>query len=71
METVAFGDQIEIENAAYEEELRHFAAVVRGREQNRLTGLDGLRCVETLEAIGASLDTGLPAEVVHHDVESE
>lgn len=46
------------ENAAYRWELGHFARVVRGIERPVLTGEDGLRCVEVMQAAYRSMATG-------------
>jgi UDP-N-acetylglucosamine 3-dehydrogenase len=51
------------ENAAYRWEFAHFARVVRGKESPVLTAEDGLRCIETLQAIYQSLSAGIPTKV--------
>lgn len=63
-----FPSHEESENEAYRWEFAHFARVVRGVEPTLLTATDGLRCVETLEAVYRSLSTGQPATVDWNDV---
>lgn len=48
---------------AYEAEFRHFVEVVLDKVPSRLSGEDGLRCVETLEAITTSVQTDSPVTV--------
>ena len=48
---------------AYEAEFRHFVEVVLDGVPSRLSGEDGLRCVETLEAITTSVRTDSPVAV--------
>jgi predicted dehydrogenase len=64
-----FPSHEENENAAYRAEFAHFGGVVRGEESAILTGTDGLRCVETLEAIYQSVSEGLPVIVPRIGVE--
>jgi len=51
------------ENVAYRAEFSHFGRVVRGLEPLRMTGIDGLRCVEVLNAIYRSIAEGRPVAV--------
>lgn len=64
----SFPSHEDSENEAYRWEFAHFARVVRGLEPILLTATDGLRCVETLEAVYRSLSTGQPAAVDSNDV---
>lgn len=53
----------ENENAAYRAEFSHFGNVVRGQEPLRLTARDGLKCVETLQAIYRSIEEQRPVRI--------
>ena len=63
-----FGSFEEMEEAAYRDELEGFVAAIRNREINHHSTKDGLRCVETLEAVYRSVRSGLPELVAHHDL---
>jgi predicted dehydrogenase len=53
---------------AYGAEFAHFTEVVLDGVPSRLPGVDGLRCVETLEAIYAAADSGRPVPVARAEV---
>ena len=58
-----FPSHEENENAAYRAEFSHFGKVVRGQELLRLTARDGLKCVETLQAIYRSIEEQRPVRI--------
>lgn len=63
----SFGTFSELEEHAYRQEFAAFARrVTAGGHGLDPTVEDGLRCVETLEAIYTSLDRGEVVDVVHH-----
>lgn len=63
----SFGSFEDLEEHAYREEFSAFARrVLSGDCEPDPTAEDGLRCVETLEAIYASVDSGEITDVVRH-----
>jgi predicted dehydrogenase len=58
-----------MEENAYRRELGSFVEAVRGGDLEHQSVLDGLRCVETLEAIYRSVRSGRPESVTRHAVE--
>lgn len=64
-----YGSFENLEEAAYRAEFRAFVATVQERGSDT-TAVDGLRCVETLEAIYRSVASGQVELVVHHPAES-
>ena len=65
----SFGGFEQLEEHAYREEFSAFARrVLSGEREVDPTVEDGLRCVETLEAIYASVASGEVAQVVRHDL---
>ncbi|BGP29504.1 hypothetical protein JCM10296v2_001243 [Rhodotorula toruloides] len=46
-------------------QLRHFVDVVEARAEPRCSGRDALQTIATFEAIGRSIERGLPVEVAH------
>jgi predicted dehydrogenase len=66
-----FGSFESMEEAAYRAELTRFAATVRGEQPPDGSALDGLRCIETLEAIYRSVASGRPEPVVKNRVVAE
>ncbi|MFC0680107.1 Gfo/Idh/MocA family protein [Lysobacter korlensis] len=62
----SFGSFEGLEEHAYREEFRAFAQRVLSGDRDDPTAEDGLRCVETLEAIYASLQSGQVTAVVKH-----
>lgn len=55
--------------AAYREEDAHFVQAALGREAPRTSTTDGLRALEAVLAVNASLRSGAPTEVVRLDAE--
>lgn len=55
-----FGSHEESMAEAYRSEFAHFAEVIHEGVPSRLPAIDGLRCVEILEAVTASLRSGEP-----------
>lgn len=53
---------------AYETEFAHFVEVTMDGVSSKLPAKDGLRCVETLEAVYASVDSGAPVSLRHGEV---
>jgi predicted dehydrogenase len=68
--TESFGSFESMEEVAYSEELTRFADAVRGVRKADDSALDGLRCIETLEAIYRSVRSGQPEKVVRHPVQA-
>jgi predicted dehydrogenase len=62
----SFGSFEGLEEHAYREEFQAFAKRVLSGDREDPTAEDGLRCVETLEAIYASLESGQVTAVVKH-----
>lgn len=56
--TESFGSFAGLEEHAYREEFRSFAEMILEGRRDDSTVLDGLRCIETLEAIYRSLNSG-------------
>jgi predicted dehydrogenase len=68
--TESFGGFEGLEEHAYRVELATFAQrVLSGEREADPTAVDGLRCVETLEAIYASVASGEVTRVVRHDLQ--
>lgn len=51
------------------EQVEHFVSVIRGEEQPRCDGVEGLRAVMVCEAVRRSMREGKPVEIAQ-DVES-
>ncbi len=66
--TESFGTFAGMEEAAYRAELEGFVAAVRAGVVDHPSAVDGLRCVETLEAVYRSVASGLPEQVHRHPV---
>jgi predicted dehydrogenase len=64
----SFGSFESLEEHAYREEFRAFARRVLAGDRRDPSAEDGLRCVETLEAIYRSLESGDVTAVVKHPV---
>ncbi len=62
----SFGSFEGLEEHAYREEFQAFAQRVLSGDREDPTAEDGLRCVETLEAIYASLESGKVTRVEKH-----
>jgi predicted dehydrogenase len=62
----SFGSFESLEEHAYREEFQAFAQRVLSGDREDPSAEDGLRCVETLEAIYASLESGQATPVVKH-----
>jgi predicted dehydrogenase len=63
-ESESFGSFERMEEEAYRQELNAFADAVRAGDLHHPTVLDGLRCVETLEAVYRSIASGRPEPVL-------
>jgi predicted dehydrogenase len=64
----SFGSFEAMEEEAYRRELEDFVAAVRAGVPAHPSAVDGLRCVETLEALYRSAASGVPEPVVRHRV---
>jgi predicted dehydrogenase len=64
----SFGSFAEMEEEAYSLELEDFVRAVREGRLDHASAVDGLRCVETLEAVYRSVASGRVEPVVRHDV---
>lgn len=64
----SFGSFADLEEHAYREEFRAFGQRVLSGDRDDPSAEDGLRCVETLEAIYASLASGEVTTVVKHGI---
>jgi len=69
--TESFGMFEGLEEHAYREEFQAFARAVLEGRRDYSTAEDGLRCVETLEAIYRSLETGRVEAVTKHPIGSD
>jgi myo-inositol 2-dehydrogenase/D-chiro-inositol 1-dehydrogenase len=67
--TESFGSFEAMEEEAYRRELEDFVEAVRAGSSAPASTVDGLRCVETLEALYRSAASGAPEPVVRHRVE--
>jgi predicted dehydrogenase len=67
--TESFGSFAEMEEEAYRRELEDFVVAVRAGVTDHASAVDGLRCVETLEAVYRSAASGRPEPVRRHRVE--
>ncbi len=65
----SFGSFEAMEEEAYRRELEDFVEAVRDGVTDHPSALDGLRCVETLEAVYRSAASGAAEPVVRHRVE--
>ena len=69
LQAESFGSFEAMEEEAYRRELEDFVVAVRAGATHHPSAVDGLRCVETLEAVYRSAASGAPEPVVRHDVE--
>jgi predicted dehydrogenase len=67
--TESFGSFEAMEEEAYRRELEDFVEAVRSGRTDHPSAVDGLRCVETLEAVYRSAASGAPEPVVRHRVD--
>lgn len=63
-----FGSFAEMEEQAYVLELEEFVRAVRAGQLDHPSAVDGLRCVEVLEAVYRSVASGRVEPVVRHDL---
>lgn len=66
MTAAGVGSFQEMEDRAYRQELADFVRAIRSETEVHPSAVDGLRCVETLEAIYRSLRSGQPEVVARH-----
>ena len=67
--TESFGSFESMEENAYRHELESFVEAIREGDRVHTSVRDGLRCVETLEAIYRSVESGRPEAVVLHPLD--
>ena len=60
--TCSFEDPLEMQ-------MKHFARVVAGRESPLVSGLEGLRSLEVVEAISTSAETGAAVDIAQYRTE--
>ena len=65
-----FGSFDKLEEAAYLEEFRRCGTAIANADADVSTAVDGLRCVELLEAVYRSVETGRVVDVQSHDIPS-
>jgi 1,5-anhydro-D-fructose reductase (1,5-anhydro-D-mannitol-forming) len=65
-----FGSFAQLEEAAYLEEFRRFGAAIANSDADLSTAIDGLRCVELLEAVYRSVESGRVVDVQSHRIPS-
>lgn len=51
----------------FEEQIEHFIKVIKGKEQARCDGVEGLRAVVVCEAVKRSMKENRPIEIPHED----
>jgi predicted dehydrogenase len=69
LETESFGSFERMEENAYRYELEAFVQAIHEGDRAHPSVEDGLRCVETLEAIYRSIGSGRPEAVVRHPLD--